>query len=63
MPTIAQALGIESKGWDLVTRSKPAAAIADHELLLVLDNFEHVLPAARHVAELLSAAPLARRSW
>jgi predicted ATPase/DNA-binding SARP family transcriptional activator len=32
-------------------------ALAGRELLLVLDNFEHLLPAAAAVAELLEAAP------
>jgi predicted ATPase/DNA-binding SARP family transcriptional activator len=32
-------------------------AIAGRELLLVLDNFEHLLPAASELAELLAAAP------
>jgi non-specific serine/threonine protein kinase len=32
-------------------------ALADRQLLLVLDNFEHVLPAAVHVGELVSACP------
>ena len=31
-------------------------ALAGRELLLVLDNFEHLLDAARVVAELLAAA-------
>ena len=34
-----------------------AAAVADLTLLLVLDNFEHLLPAAPLVAELLAAGP------
>lgn len=34
-----------------------AVALAERELLLVLDNFEHLLDAAPAVAELLAAAP------
>ena len=34
-----------------------ANALRERELLLVLDNFEHVLPAAPGVLELLQAAP------
>jgi predicted ATPase/class 3 adenylate cyclase len=34
-----------------------AAALAERELLLVLDNFEHLLDAAGLVADLLAAAP------
>ena len=56
LPAIAAALGLEESG------SRPlaqllAAALAERELLLVLDNFEHVLPAARHIADLLAEAP------
>jgi predicted ATPase len=56
LPAIATALGLEESG------SRPlaqllAAALAERELLLVLDNFEHVLPAARHIADLLAEAP------
>jgi predicted ATPase/DNA-binding SARP family transcriptional activator len=56
VPTIAQALGLGS-GDAPASTGELATAIAEHELLLVLDNFEHVLPAARYVSELLSAAP------
>ena len=34
-----------------------SATLSDRELLLVLDNFEHLLPAAAMVADLLAAAP------
>jgi predicted ATPase/class 3 adenylate cyclase len=37
-----------------------ARELADRQLLLVLDNFEHVLDAAPHVAGLLAAAPRLR---
>ena len=34
--------------------------LRDKHVLLVLDNFEHVLPAAALVADLLGACPLLR---
>ena len=46
--TAAQALGGEGA---------LAEHVGDQRLLLVLDNFEHVLPAAREVAALLGACP------
>ncbi len=52
---ILEALGIPEVGHDadeLLTKS-----LADSELLLVVDNFEQVLPAARKIAHLLDAAP------
>jgi predicted ATPase/transcriptional regulator with XRE-family HTH domain len=55
-PTIAKTLGIkESAG------TTPVQSIVDHlsghRVLLVLDNFEHMLPAAPVVAEMLTACP------
>lgn len=55
LPAVAQAL-------DLLDSGRPiAAALADRlrseRLLLMLDNFEHVVEAAPLVAELLAAAP------
>ncbi len=54
--TVAQALGVRPAGAEA-----PAAALVralhGRRLLLVLDNFEHVLPAAPLVAELLAACP------
>ncbi len=58
-PAIATALGLDEAG----TRTPAqlvAAALADRQMLLVLDNFEHVLPAARHIADLLADAPRLR---
>ena len=56
IPTVAQALGVQEAGGrsllELVQRH-----LADRELLLILDNFEQVLPAAPLVVDLLSAAP------
>jgi predicted ATPase/class 3 adenylate cyclase len=56
VPTIAQALAIrEISGEDLaVTLS---AYLSDKQMLLVLDNFEHIVGAATAIAKLLEAAP------
>jgi predicted ATPase/DNA-binding XRE family transcriptional regulator len=56
LPAIAHALGIKRGG------ARPLIellrdALLGRRVLLVLDNFEQVLPAAPHVAELLRAAP------
>ncbi|CAN5570389.1 hypothetical protein BH24ACT26_BH24ACT26_10990 [soil metagenome] len=55
-PTIARVLGVEGSG----SQSLPDALKAharDKSLLLVLDNFEHVMDGAPLVAELLDVAP------
>ncbi len=56
LPAIAQALGLRQTD----ARSPLGVlqtALADQALLLLLDNFEQVLPAAPLLAELLSACP------
>jgi predicted ATPase/class 3 adenylate cyclase len=54
--TIAQTLGVrEAAGGSLLDHLK--AALRDKRLLLVLDNFEQILPTAPLVSELLAAAP------
>jgi predicted ATPase/class 3 adenylate cyclase len=54
--TIAQALGVrEAEGRPLGESLKEH--LQEKQLLLLLDNFEQILPAARQVAELLAAAP------
>lgn len=55
-PTLAGVLGIKDTGGRPLLLSLQAA-LRDRQLLLVLDNFEQVLPAAPLVAELLAAAP------
>jgi predicted ATPase/DNA-binding XRE family transcriptional regulator len=50
---IAQALGVQEGGSPLMGRLKDV--LRDQQLLLLLDNFEHVLAAASQVAELLAA--------
>jgi predicted ATPase/DNA-binding SARP family transcriptional activator len=53
---IAQALGVqEVEGRTM--RESLQEYLRDQQLLLLLDNFEHVLPAATLVADLLAAAP------
>ena len=57
--TVAQALGVrEIPGSSLEDSLKEAVQQGAHDpMLLVLDNFEHVVAAASLVAELLSVAP------
>ena len=57
--SIAQCIGLpDSRGPSLVEHL--AAYLRDRKLLLVLDNFEHLLAAAPVVAELLAPAPALR---
>jgi len=53
---VARTLGIRDEG-DLPLVERLANALRHREVLLVLDNFEHVLPAASFVLQLLRAAP------
>jgi predicted ATPase/DNA-binding CsgD family transcriptional regulator/transcriptional regulator with XRE-family HTH domain len=56
LPTIARALGLaETGGQPLPERLRDA--LRERSALLVLDNFEQVLPAAGALAELLGACP------
>ncbi len=56
LPTIAKALGLrESASRPL--EEQVAAALRGRSLLLVFDNFEHLLPAVSLVGDLLVAAP------
>ena len=54
--TIAQALGVVEAG-DRPPQRSLAAALREQQLLLVLDNFEHVLAAAPLVSDLLGRCP------
>ncbi len=54
--TIAQTLGVVERAGQSV-RERLSAELREKQLLLVLDNFEHVLSAAPQLAELLAAAP------
>ncbi len=53
LPSIAQALGVR-RGGDRPVGERLVAALRDQQLLLVLDNFEHLLPAAVLVTDLLA---------
>jgi predicted ATPase len=56
MPGIRRSLGLDER-----LAEPPLATVADHcrhrQLLLVLDNFEHVLPAACELSDLLARCP------
>ena len=55
-PAVAQVLGVRDAGNDpLVDRLQ--AVVRDRRLLLILDNYEHVVDAAPLVTDLLGAAP------
>jgi predicted ATPase/transcriptional regulator with XRE-family HTH domain len=58
-PTIAERLGVRERAEQTV-RDALVTHLAGKRLLLVLDNFEHMLPAAPLVAELLGACPALR---
>ncbi|HLI52501.1 MAG TPA: tetratricopeptide repeat protein, partial [Thermomicrobiaceae bacterium] len=59
LPRIASGLGLRAAG--AADPLPPlVAALAERELLLVLDNFEHLLPAAERVAALLARCPRLR---
>ena len=56
VPAIARTLGV----WDVAAKSlleRMTGYLADRQMLVVLDNFEHVLDAADHVAEVLRGCP------
>src|SRR5262249_40828130 len=56
IPTIAQALDLKERGAQpLLDLLK--AFLQDKHLLLVLDNFEQILPAAPHLTDLLTSCP------
>lgn len=54
---IARALGV-TFGGDLPPEVELVRALSDRELLLVVDTFEHLLPAARLFSRLLTSCPL-----
>ena len=57
MAAIAQALGLwEAR--DLLLEEQVKAALRDRHLLLVLDNFEHLIEAALQLTSLLTSCPL-----
>jgi predicted ATPase/DNA-binding XRE family transcriptional regulator len=56
IPTVAQSLGLRETG-DQTPREALRAYLREKRLLLVLDNFEHVLEAAPEVARLIETCP------
>jgi excisionase family DNA binding protein len=54
--TVAQALGVREHGGRPIVE-RLIAALRGRRLLLILDNFEHVLPASPFVSTLLTACP------
>ena len=54
---IAQALGARTRAAASRSRTRSRAFLVDRELLLVLDNLEHLLDATPLATELLAAAP------
>jgi predicted ATPase/DNA-binding CsgD family transcriptional regulator/DNA-binding XRE family transcriptional regulator len=56
---MAQALGIQDMGRGVLT-DRVHARLRNADLLLVLDNLEHVLPAAEAIGSLLANCPMVR---
>jgi len=56
LPAVGHALGLRATGGEALA-DRVAAVLRPSQLLLVLDNLEHLLPFAARVAELLAAAP------
>jgi predicted ATPase/DNA-binding SARP family transcriptional activator len=56
LPAIAQALGLK-EGGDRRAAESVKTFLRDTEVLMVLDNFEHVIQAASALAEILSSCP------
>jgi predicted ATPase/DNA-binding CsgD family transcriptional regulator len=54
IPTIAASVGIAGAAVD----DRLVRALRDERLLLILDNFEHVVAAAPRIADLLAACPM-----
>ena len=60
LPTLARALGLLEISGELALRERVAGHLQQREMLIVLDNLEHLLPASTDLALLLSRAP---RTW
>jgi predicted ATPase/DNA-binding CsgD family transcriptional regulator len=56
LPTIAHTLGLKESGNETLTE-RLCTYLRDKQLLLVLDNFEHLMPAAHVVEQLLTTSP------
>ena len=59
LPTLAQRLGIQETG-GRTPLAGLQAFFQEHSSLVVLDNFEHLLPAAPQIVQLLEACPRVR---
>lgn len=59
LPVISQAVGVKQHG-DTSARDALIAELQQRDILLVLDNFEQVLPAALSVLDLVQACPRLR---
>ena len=59
-PSLAGALHVRESGRERSSRERIVARLAALDLLVVLDNFEHLLPAAVDLADLLRRVPRAR---
>jgi predicted ATPase/class 3 adenylate cyclase len=57
VPAIAAGLGIREDGWEQPVRVSLDDFMRDRRLLLILDNFEHVLDAGPVIPQLLEVAP------
>ena len=57
IPTIASTLGLREEGWEKPVRENLDDHLRQRRLLLILDNFEHLLEAAPVVTQLLETAP------
>jgi predicted ATPase/DNA-binding XRE family transcriptional regulator len=60
LPTLAGALQLLEIGGELALRERVAGHLQQREMLIVLDNLEHLLPASTDLAILLSRAPRTR---
>jgi predicted ATPase/DNA-binding CsgD family transcriptional regulator len=56
MPSIAHTLGLQEANGDSII-DRLAAFLREQHVLLVLDNFEQILPAGRYLAVLLESCP------
>lgn len=57
LPALAGELRLLETGGDVPLLDRLAVHLAEHELLVVLDNLEHLLPAAPALADFLHRAP------
>ena len=56
LPSMVQALGLQDQG-DLPLKQRLVSWLRSRRMLLLLDNFEHVLPAALELLDLLQNCP------